>query len=407
MMRLIFQLYILLLLSACGQNTVEPRYNDYFLKYYGGDGNQEGVDLKVLDDGYMILGNSTLPNGSKNFILVKTDGLGNQLWMKEYGGPKNEEAVAIEEDKGGNYVIAVNVLLSDTDSDVMLYKVAPNGDKLDSAIYGAPGHIDRAADLTITSEGDYIAIGYTTNVDLNKPGYSATTDLEDIYSVRTTSDLVEFSSSSWRSIYGFPGVDRGVGIKQKPDGSFLFFGTTDKPPTSNSQQDGLNMFLFPAAQDGIALSTIELQLFGTLYDERAAEIIETEEGGYVMLGTSFNSPASQLFMGRVRSNNDFVSAGSVNIESNITASSIDESIDQGFIILGQVFENSNPGIGLTRIAPNGAVLWQRLFGGVDDDKPAVVKQLPSGQIVFTGTITLDSQKKICLVKSTSDGELSP
>lgn len=407
-MRVLAISIVLSLLIGCDtESNVDPRFENYFVKYYGEEGNQTGVDVKVLSDGFIILGNSTSADGNQDIVLVKADHLGNQQWINSFGGSNNESAAAMEVDASGNFIIAATVNTTASDRDVMILKVAPDGTQIDSAIFGSVGKDDVANDILVTQNGDYILTGYTTNVDTSKPGHLASTDLQDIYSVRTTSGLEQLLPAAWRRVYGFPGVDRGVGLMQKPDGSFLFFGTTDKPPTSNSQQAGLNMFLFPAAADGIAVSTAELQLFGTLSNETASKIIETSEGGFVMLGTSTSSGLNQLFMARVRSNNDFVSAGTIAVDGNVEGASITESGNGGFLVLGEILENNNTNIALSRVAPNGSIRWQQTFGGVDSDMPGTVIELENGEILFVGTVTLESQSKICLIKVTHSGELEP
>ncbi|MBL6449990.1 hypothetical protein JMN32_26995 [Fulvivirga sp. 29W222] len=404
---LVLLIFLSLLIGCDTESSIDPRYENYFVKYYGEEGNQEGVDVQLVSDGFIILGNSTSADGNQDIVLIKADHLGNQQWINSFGGERNEEAVAMEVDASGNLIIAATVNMTSTDRDVMILKIAPDGVQIDSAVFGSVGKDDVANDILVTQDGDYILTGYTTNVDTSKPGYLESTDLQDIYSVRTTPDLVQVDPAAWRRVYGFPGIDRGVGLMQKTDGSFLFFGTTNKPPTTNSQQAGFNMFLFPAAADGIAVSTAELQLFGTLSDETASKIIQTGEGGFIMLGTSTSAGLNQLYMARVRNNNDFVSAGVVAVNGNVEGTSIAEASSGGFLILGEVLENNNANIALSRVASNGSIGWQKTFGGVDNDGPGTIIELENGEILFVGTVTLESQTKICLIKVTNSGELKP
>jgi hypothetical protein len=56
-------MFISALIAVCSCDTegnVDPVYQNNFIKYYGEDGNQEGVDLLVNTDGTLILlGNSS------------------------------------------------------------------------------------------------------------------------------------------------------------------------------------------------------------------------------------------------------------------------------------------------------------------------------------------------------------
>lgn len=403
-------LVILLASFSCETSTnVAPRFENYFVKYYGEEGDQTGVDVKQLADGFIVLGNSTAEPGNSQIFLTKVDHLGNEVWPGPayFGGPGNDVAVAIEIDANGNFIIAATVQINGADRDVMILKVSADGIKIDSAVFGASGKDDVANNILITREGDYILTGYTTNVDISKPGYNVETDLEDIYSIRTRANLEALSAADWRQVYGFPGRDRGIEVRQKDDGTFLFFGTTNKPPTTNSQQAGLNMFLFPAATDGIAISSTPLQLFGTLSDESASQIIQTASGGFAMLGTSQTSGVNKAYLARVRSNNAFISSGLVSTNRNIKATSIAAASGGGYVMLGENIENNSSNIYIARLALDGSVVWDHTFGSVDNNMPGTILETEDGSIVLVGTIDLESQTKICLIKVTDKGELKP
>src|SRR5687767_2479978 len=85
-----------LFLSCDTSSNVDPIFEKYFTKYYGEDGEQEGVDIAVNQDGSIILlGNSFSQSDPVSPFLVKTDALGNILWQKTFKGPE-ERAVDIE-----------------------------------------------------------------------------------------------------------------------------------------------------------------------------------------------------------------------------------------------------------------------------------------------------------------------
>lgn len=403
-------LIVLSILFSCDtEDSVDKRFENYFIKYYGEEGDQFGIDLKKTENGFVIVGRSTSTQQDVSQIfVVLTDEVGNPEPIIYYSTSGTATPSAIERDNDGNFVIAATVEVGPDDTDIMILKINAQGQEINREFFGHEGELDAANRLTITSQGDYIVTGYTTNIDKSKPDYIASTDLEDIYSIRTTSDLVEYPLADWRRVYGFSGIDRGVEIIEKADGTFLIFGTTNKAATSNSQQSGYNMFMFPAGPDGIAISTTEFQLFGTLSDERAQRIIQTSEGGFAMLGTSTAEGGSLPFMASIRTNGDYVSSGIIPVEDNFVSSSFLELADNGFVVIGkQVVSGKDSNIMLTKIAANGSIGWSKLFGGLEIDEAGTVIELDDGSIAFVGTVTLGSQSKACLIKVTSDGELKP
>jgi len=396
-------LLAIVIITGCDtQSSVPENFKNYFIKYYGGEGNQIGTDLEVVEDGFVVLGTSSSSVGNSVY-LVRTNEIGNEIWSVSFGG-QQAMASALTQDANGNFLIAATNKLSDSDEDIMVFRVTAEGNVTDSLSFGFTGEIEKANDISLTSGGDIIVVGSTTNVDINKPGYQASTDLEDIYSIRLTSSFEPLEEADWRRITGFPGIDRGYNISEKNDGTFVFYGTTDRPP-SDSQKDGFNMFLYPASVDGQATSITKLQLFGTIDNEYASQMAQTNDGGFVMIGTSNNGNENDIYLARVRSNNDFLSAGLLNSGKNITGSSILESQSGGLILLGRDIVNNTGDITLIKTTVSGAVLWERSFGNVDNDLPGRVKELDDGSIVFVGTIELESQTKMCLIKTTSKGEL--
>jgi hypothetical protein len=396
-------------ISCDTENNLEPRFEEYFIKYFGGQGNQIGVDVeKLADGGFIILGNSISTVGNSQLFVVRTDNLGNEIWSNTYGGSENDFASDLAMDVSGNIVIGATIIeAAGSFTDAMIYKIDPLGNKIDSAVYGTVGTNEEINSIMITSTGDIIITGSTNNVDILKTGYNAVTDLHDIYSVRANSGLQVLPATEWKQVYGFPGEDFGQQIVEKSDGSFLFFGTTDKP-SSNAQQSGLNMFLFPANNQGDATSSIELQLYGTLDDEHAGQISSTSDGGYVMIGTTEKqNKENDIFIARIRSNNDFLSAALANSGINVTGASIIESKSGGFLALGVNDVGGAGNIYLAKTSSSGAIDWSSTFGNVDNDLGSKVIQLSDGSILIVGTIELESQTKMCLIKTNSSGKLIP
>jgi hypothetical protein len=396
-------------ISCDTENNLEPRFEEYFIKYFGGQGNQIGIDVeKLADGGFIILGNSISTVGNSQLFVVRTDNLGNEIWSNTYGGSENDFASDLAIDVSGNIVIGATIMeAAGSFTDAMIYKIDPFGNKIDSAVYGTVGTNEEVNSIMITGTGDIIIAGSTNNVDILKTGYNAVTDLHDIYSVRVNSGLQVLPATEWKQVYGFSGEDFGQQIVEKPDGSFLFFGTTDKP-SSNAQQSGLNMFLFPVNNQGDATSSIELQLYGTLDDEHAGQISSTSDGGFVMIGTTEKqNKENDIFIARIRSNNDFLSAALTNSGTNVTGASIIESKSGGFLALGVNDVGGAGNIYLAKTSSSGAIDWSSTFGNVDNDLGSKVIQLSDGSILIVGTIELESQTKMCLIKTNSSGKLIP
>ena len=406
--------FVLLLVVLCvvwscdNEKNVEPRFEDFFIKLYGSDGNQRGIDLAVLDDGFILLGSTNSPGVGSQVLLVRTDALGNEVWRGEFGGPWDEEPVGIVVASDNSFVVAATVTLSVEDSDITLLKIMDSEDAgvlIAEGQYGNMGTREIANSIITTLDGGFVIAGSTDSVILKTQNQDA--DLWDIYSIRTDADLNQFDRPNWFDTYGFEGEDFGVKVQQKADGTFLFFGTTDRPSV-NPQQTGFNMFLFPAGSDGLVSSDSEFQSFGTTSNERGVDINQTSDGGYIMSGSSVaeNESFRDIFIARVRNNNSFIRANGINSKGNVGASAIIEAQGGGFLVLGEEIDNSE-NIYLSKINTQGEIEWERSFGGGDGDHPGKLVQLEDGSIVFVGTVELENQTKIGLFKTNINGELKP
>ncbi|MEQ8924441.1 MAG: hypothetical protein RLO81_01445 [Fulvivirga sp.] len=404
-------IYISILIFTLGcdtEDTLEPRFEDYFIKYYGDAGDQVGVDFVVLNDGgYVLLGKSNLTNSGSQIWLTRTDEIGNEIWSSTFGGNQNEDPSDLELDASGNLIISATLTeLNSTSTDVMILKVSPEGAKIDSAVFGFPGTSEVINSILVASNQDIIGVGSTQNVDVNKAVYNPVTDLQDFYSIRLNNSLQKVESFLWKERTGLAGIDIGRQLVERPDGTFIYFGTSDDP-NSGEQQDGFNMILFPVNELGDATSNFETQYYGTLGDESAIQMITTIDGGYSMVGTSNQQGINSIFTARVRSNINFVNASNLSLQNVANAASISQSVSGGFFVLGTSNFGVSGNLELVKISDIGSIVWTKTFGGVDDDAASKVFQAADGSIYILGTIELESQKKIAFIKTNSSGELKP
>jgi hypothetical protein len=147
---------------ACDtDNNIKDPNESYFIKYYGGDGNQSGVDMLSLDDGtFLLLGNSQF-SGAKSIFLVKVDSKGQLIWEKTFQGTK-ETGIDIEPTLDGNFIVAAQIENSTDDFDVKLILVSPDGAEITSQSYGTPGgKKDMPKSVTPIRDGGYIVTGVT------------------------------------------------------------------------------------------------------------------------------------------------------------------------------------------------------------------------------------------------------
>jgi len=135
---------------------------------------------QTADSGYIISG-YTLSFGAGDYdvYLIKTDGSGNLLWSKTFGGADEDEALCVQQTSDGGYIISgYTGSFGAGDYNAYLIKTDANGDSLWTKTYGGAesesGHF-----VEQTSDGGYIITGTTM---------SFTFADVDVYLIKTDAD---------------------------------------------------------------------------------------------------------------------------------------------------------------------------------------------------------------------------
>ena len=81
--------------------------------------------------------------------------------------------------------------------------------------------------------------------------------------------------------------------------------------------------------------------------------------------------------------------------------------DGYFIVANEVRENNKRDIFLLRVERDGAVSWSNNFGSLEgEDTAGGVESLPDGRIAVVGTIQLETQRKMVLIVTGTNGRFS-
>jgi hypothetical protein len=168
-------------LSCDTKKEFEEDNKDYFIKYYGEDGDQRAVDMVVNADGtIMILANTTVPGNSQRILLIKTDSEGNILWQKKFGSELDllnreiisENAQDLEPTADGNYLIlsnmyrGVDVTTNENLYDFKVIKMNAEGDSIGGMEFGNNEQkwtTQFIKSITALSNGGFIVTGNSTD----------------------------------------------------------------------------------------------------------------------------------------------------------------------------------------------------------------------------------------------------
>ncbi|MBI3512198.1 MAG: SBBP repeat-containing protein [Bacteroidetes bacterium] len=130
--------------------------------------NYDEGNALVLDasGNVYVTGYETDTNYTYNFVTLKYDNSGNQLWVKTYDGPGhfNDESRDIDLDANGNVYVtgpSDTFYAAQPNADIVLIKYDNNGNFQWRRVYDSPGHgYEWSKKLTIDRNNDIAVVGY-------------------------------------------------------------------------------------------------------------------------------------------------------------------------------------------------------------------------------------------------------
>lgn len=406
---------VVMLLGCDTGNRVDPVFEDHFIKYYGEDGNQEGVDISVNDDGSMILlGNSSsLTEKSKPFI-VKIDSEGNVLWQRQMG-ERDETAADVElitqGPNQGRLVVVSNVGSGDFGR-IRVTIVDQDGHGVDSVVVSSSVK-QVAKTVTIASNNDFLISGYIAPDPVKNNDLVHANDTADVICLRLSQSFQTTSTPwVWQGGQYYGSGTKAFEVMREDTVKYAIFGWSDTPL---DEAGGVFENKFDVAVvnvKGISASGSDhTGLRGEAQTcSQVIRVPAAQEDGFLMIGTSTSGPASNIYITKY---NKDLTAKRLNqkllygekTEGIAAASAVQ---DEGYFLLAnKIQDNNNSDIFLIHVRLDGSEVWNSTFGTDDgDDKSGAVAALEDGRVAVLGTMDLETQKKMALIIVDKNGGFS-
>jgi hypothetical protein len=324
---------------------LDSNRNKLWQKTFGGT-DYDGASslIATLDGGYLvggytlsINGDVTDSHGGYDCWIIKLDAAGNLLWQKTYGGTGYDAGTNSITTSDGGYIMAGTTQSNDGDvmgnhggSDFWLVKLDGAGNKLWQKTYGGRGN-DETSSFITTSDGGYVLAGSTQSNEL--PGFRGNTDYW-VIKLDGAGNLI------WQKTLGGSSVEYPGILITTSDGGYVVAGWTisnDGDVTGNhGAADGWLVKL-----NGMGNLVWQKTLGGTR-DDFTSAVVATADGGYVVSG-------------QTQSNN------------------------------GDVTGNHGNGDGwLIKLNGAGNLVWQKPFGGTNNDSFGQILAIPDKSYVVVG-----------------------
>ncbi len=364
-----------------------------FEKHYGGTSDEHGnYVFQTEDGGYIISGyTQSYGAGGHDIYIIKTDGLGNSVWTKTYGGLGDDQTTALKKTYDNGYIIGGLTSSFDLpDYNAYCIKINQNGDTLWTRNYGGNNYDDCTAILQTIDHG-FALLGNTTS-------YGSASS--SIYLIR----INELGDTLWTKTYQKKISNLGSNIIQTNDGGFLITGTTSITFVSNTK----DIFLI---KTNISGDTLWTKVIGGSGDDWGFSALELSDGSIMISGVtnSYGAGGYDIFMCKLQSYGEEIwmkTYGGVNDEwGQITQ----QTNDLGYIITGSTnsFGNGNEDVYIIKTDMVGDTLWTRTFGGTGVDWGSCAQQTSDNGYIITGkTSSFGNADDIYLIKTNESGNVA-
>lgn len=207
----------------CWVLKLDSSGNEEWSKTYSRSWHELTTSIQqTIDGGFIVAGITNFYiTGEQDFSLLKLDFYGNEEWNKTYGGDKDEgevpaqvinySGVSIQQTiDGGFIVVGGTKSYGAGNSDVWLLKVDSFGNVEWDKTYGGEKD-DTAMSIQETDDNGFIIAGYTESFGAGK---------SDIWLLKVDS----FGNVEWDKTYGDEEYDVPMSIQQTSDGGFIVAG---------------------------------------------------------------------------------------------------------------------------------------------------------------------------------------
>lgn len=253
---------------------------------------------------------------------------------------------------------------------------------------------ESASRVQQTSDGGYIVVGYTSSSSGQVSGHHGA---DDVWVVKTDG----LGSLEWQKALGGSGIDRGHAIIQTSDGGYLIAATT----ASNNGDVSGNHGQFDAwvikldAGGGVEWDRV----LGSSEPDAAVELIELEEGGYLVAGyagtndgdVTISQGADDIWVIRLSGSGELLWQRTYGSSYNDWAYGLARSSDGHFLVAGKAglgdgdvsMAHGGGDVWVIKIDGAGTLLWERSFGGTSIEAAGAIRATSDGGAVVVGYTT--------------------
>ncbi len=186
--------------------------------------------------------------------------------------------------------------------------------------------------------------------------------------------------STWEKIFKRPSTsDKVQSIVQTSDGGFVLAARTQLPSGAHD------------------MSVFKLNTLGTMVWEKTfdgggndftSSMVQTSDGGFALVGNTDGKGAGSydVWLLKLDASGSIVWEKTFGWSGNDVASGLVQTSDGGFLVSGQTTSKGSGSYDywVFKLDASGTVLWEKIFGGSDDDRCRSIVQTSDGGVALVG-----------------------
>jgi hypothetical protein len=337
---------------------------------YGSSGRDEATHAApTADGGTVIAGERTAEGKSDSDAWVlRLDAKGVTVWERSWGGPGDEHVEDIQASQDGGFIVTGETQGHTSGvGQAWVAKLSDGGEVLWHRNYESK-RLGTMHSVISSADGGYVVAGAQQS---ENPSYY------DGWVARIDAK----GQPLWEHYYGGANDEAIEAIRETPDGGFVFAGTTESQGAGRTDAWIVKL-------DGLGVVQWE-RTYGSSARDAALDIQVLGDQGYIVAGWSDARAERDKRDGwviRLNAKGDKIWERIYGGREEDVAREIRPSNDGGFVVVGTT---NSKGAGrldawVFRIDATGKVLWDRALGGADDDEATAVVPMLDGAFVVAG-----------------------
>jgi len=339
-------------------------------KTFGGGWWDEAYSVIETKDGnYLIVGRTgSFGAGGPDAWIIKIDKDGNKIWSKTFGGRNWDGANSVIETKDGNYlVVGWTESFGAGGYDIWIIKIDRRGRKIWDKTFGGKEE-DGANSVIETKDGNYLVVGWTESFGAGD---------EDAWVIKIDKD----GNRIWSKTFGGRNWDGANSVIETKDGNYLIVGRTE-----SFGAGGPDAWIIKIDKDG---NKIWSKTFGGRNWDIANSVIETKDGNYLIVGWTESFGAGKdddVWVIKIDKNGNKIWDKTFGGRKWDEANSVIETKDGNYLVVGgtKSFGAGWNDAWVIKIDKNGNRIWDKTFGGKEEDEAYSVIETKDGNYLVVG-----------------------